>query len=156
DVVISSFLGETATNLRRAFEMANAQACVLFLDEFDALARARTDTSEHNELRRVVNSLLMLIDRYRGRGFLIAASNLEESLDLAVWRRFDDVILFHLPSVQEIRKLIELKTRNFKADFLIEKKASRLRGWSYADVERVCLDATRRSILAGAKVILEA
>src|ERR1700687_5987923 len=89
--IISSFLGETATNIRRLFDVANRNPCVLFLDEFDALARARIVQDEHNELRRVVNSLLMMIDRYRGRGLLIAATNLEESLDNAIWRRFDDI-----------------------------------------------------------------
>ena len=79
DAVIASFLGETASNLRKVFEIANSQSCVLFLDEFDAVARARTDDSEHSELRRVVNSLLMLIDRFHGRGLLIAPSNLERA-----------------------------------------------------------------------------
>jgi SpoVK/Ycf46/Vps4 family AAA+-type ATPase len=55
DAIISSFLGETATNIRKVFESAAGQPCVLFLDEFDGLARARADGSEHNELRRVVN-----------------------------------------------------------------------------------------------------
>jgi len=105
DMIISSFLGETASNLRKVFEAAANQPSVLFLDEFDALARARTDSSEHNELRRVVNSLLQMIDRHRTRGFLIAATNLEESLDTAIWRRFDEVILFDLPKEREIRSL---------------------------------------------------
>jgi SpoVK/Ycf46/Vps4 family AAA+-type ATPase len=74
--IISSFLGETAANIRKLFDGANRHPCVLFLDEFDALARARIVQDEHNELRRVVNSLLMMIDRYRGRGLLIAATNL--------------------------------------------------------------------------------
>jgi SpoVK/Ycf46/Vps4 family AAA+-type ATPase len=59
DVIISSSLGERASNLRRLFEFATRKPCILFLDEFDALARTRTDTAEHNELRRVVNSLLL-------------------------------------------------------------------------------------------------
>jgi len=63
-------------------------------DEFDALARSRDDTGEHNELRRVVNSLLIFIDRIKPKGFLVAATNLDQSLDPAVWRRFDEVIWF--------------------------------------------------------------
>ncbi len=106
DAIISSFLGETATNIRKVFESAASQPCVLFLDEFDA--RARADGSEHNELRRVVNSLLMLIDRFKRKGFLVAATNLEESLDAAIWRRFDEVVIFDLPSQREIKRLCEL------------------------------------------------
>ncbi|MGC2132619.1 MAG: ATP-binding protein, partial [Xanthobacteraceae bacterium] len=104
--IISSFLGETAANIRKLFDGANRHPCVLFLDEFDALARARIVQDEHNELRRVVNSLLMMIDRYRGRGLLIAATNLEESLDNAIWRRFDDVVFFDLPDIAEIHEYL--------------------------------------------------
>ena len=67
DALISSLLGQTATNLRRLFEYASRRPCVFFLDEFDALARSRTDAGEHNELRRVVNSLLGMIERHQGR-----------------------------------------------------------------------------------------
>src|SRR5215204_6558956 len=67
----------TGPNVRKIFEFARKQPCVLFFDEFDALARSRDDTSEHNELRRVVNSLLIFIDRIKPKGFLIAASNLD-------------------------------------------------------------------------------
>jgi len=69
DVIISSFLGETASNLRRLFEFATRKPSILFLDEFDALARTRTDTAEHNELRRVVNSLLLMIERFKRAWF---------------------------------------------------------------------------------------
>ncbi|WP_375786151.1 AAA family ATPase [Bradyrhizobium sp. Pha-3] len=155
DAIISSFLGETATNIRKVFETASEQSCILFLDEFDALARARADGSEHNELRRVVNSLLMLIDRFKGKGFLIAATNLEESLDAAIWRRFDEVVVFDLPSQREIRRLCEIKLKNFPAPFSIAEKAVRLRGMSFADVERICDNAIKRSILKRSKSLLE-
>ncbi|MFO1110691.1 MAG: ATP-binding protein [Bradyrhizobium sp.] len=156
DAIISSFLGETATNIRKVFEAAAEQPCVLFLDEFDALARARSDGSEHNELRRVVNSLLMLIDRYRGVGFLVAATNLEESLDAAIWRRFDEVIVFDLPSHREIRRLVEIKLKNFPVSFRLSEKLAGLRGMSYADIERVCDNAIKTSILKGSKNLIEA
>jgi SpoVK/Ycf46/Vps4 family AAA+-type ATPase len=155
DAIISSFLGETATNIRKVFESAADQACVLFLDEFDALARARADGSEHNELRRVVNSLLMLIDRFKGKGFLIAATNLEASLDSAIWRRFDEVIIFDLPSQREIRKLCSLKLKNFPTPFSVADKVSGLRGMSYADIERICDNAIKRSILRKSKELIE-
>ena len=74
DRLISSYLGETAMNVRKIFEFARKQPCVLLLDEFDALARSRDDAGEHNELRRVVNSLLIFIDRIQPKGFLIAAT----------------------------------------------------------------------------------
>jgi SpoVK/Ycf46/Vps4 family AAA+-type ATPase len=155
DAIISSFLGETATNIRKVFEAASEQSCVLFLDEFDALARARADGAEHNELRRVVNSLLMLIDRFKGRGFLVAATNLEESLDAAIWRRFDEVVVFDLPSWREIKGLCEIKLKNFPAPFSFGEKAAKLKGLSFADIERICDNAIKRSILKRSKTLIE-
>jgi SpoVK/Ycf46/Vps4 family AAA+-type ATPase len=153
--IISSFLGETAANIRKLFDGANRYPCVFFLDEFDALARARVVQDEHNELRRVVNSLLMMIDRYKGRGLLIAATNLQKSLDSAIWRRFDDIIFFDLPDAAEIREFLVIKTRNYLPGFDIKKKAPNLRGLSYADIERICQGAIKRSILKGLTRISE-
>ena len=111
DRLISSYLGETATNVRKIFEFARKQPCALFFDEFDALARSRDDTSEHNELRRVVNSLLIFIDRLRPKGFLIAASNLNQALDPAIWRRFDEVIWFDKPDQPMIERFLKLSLK---------------------------------------------
>jgi SpoVK/Ycf46/Vps4 family AAA+-type ATPase len=148
DGIITTYLGETASNLRRVFDAAVQLPAVLFLDEFDALARARTDALEHNEIRRVVNSLLMMIDRYAGKGLLIAATNLESSIDYAAWRRFDEVLLFERPTLHQIKSTLRLKTRNYPADFEISDYAGRLNGMSFAEIERICLSAIKRSILA--------
>lgn len=75
DTLISSLLGNTAKNLRRIFDYASRQPCVLFLDEFDAIAKARDDTHELGELKRVVNSLLQNMDAYCQNGIMIAATN---------------------------------------------------------------------------------
>lgn len=155
DAVISSFLGETAANLKAVFEAAERRPCVLFFDEFDALARTRTDTSEHNELRRVVNSLLMMIERFQGRGYVIAATNLESTLDAALWRRFDEVIYFEQPSLTRIREMLKLKTQGVSADFDLMCKAEALKGYSYAEIERVVLNAIKSSIMDNRKRIGE-
>ena len=117
DMLISSLLGQTASNLRRLFDYASRQPSILFLDEFDALARSRTDFGEHNELRRVVNSLLGMIDRYKSRGVLVAATNLETSLDEAIWRRFDDVVSFTLPAAEDIAAHLALLFKNYPVNF---------------------------------------
>lgn len=155
DAIIASHLGETATNLRRVFDFAKRRSVVLFLDEFDALARTRTDATEHSEIRRVVNSLLMMIDRFESQSLLIAATNLEQTIDRAIWRRFDDVVIFDRPTVPQIRRLLRIKTRNFSADFDISQYAEKCRGMSYAQVERACLSAIRASILAHRSKISE-
>lgn len=155
DRLISSFLGETASNLRKTFEFARKQPCVLFIDEFDALARARDDATEHNELRRVVNSLLIFIDRIRPRGFLVAASNLETVLDAAVWRRFDEVMWFEKPRRKLIERFLMQKFRNFPCTFEPTLFDARLEGYSYAEIERVCVQAIKVALLDGRKRVTE-
>jgi SpoVK/Ycf46/Vps4 family AAA+-type ATPase len=153
DRLISSYLGETASNIRKIFEFARKQPCVLFLDEFDALARSRDDSSEHNELRRVVNSLLVFIDRIRPRGFLIAATNLEKSLDAAVWRRFDEVIWFEKPDRELIRKFLNSQFKNVELSFDPQTFATRLVGRSYAEIERISMQAIKTAIIEGRREI---
>ena len=87
DSVVSSFLGETAANLRKVFDFATAAPMVVLLDEFDALGKEREDASEHGELLRVVNAVLQMLDAYDGRSLIIAATNHEGMLDSAVWRQ---------------------------------------------------------------------
>jgi len=148
DEIITTYLGATASNLRKVFETAVQTPSVLFLDEFDALARTRTDTTEHNEIRRVVNSLLMMIDRFAGKGLLVAATNLESSIDHAAWRRFDEVMFFDRPTLNQIKSTLRIKTRNFSFTFDIMDYADRLEGMSFAEIERVCVTAIKASILA--------
>lgn len=153
DRLISSYLGETASNIRKIFEFARTHPSVVFLDEFDALARARDNDAEHGELRRVVNSLLVFIDRIQPSGFLIAATNLEGSLDPAIWRRFDEVIWFDLPTKLQVRRFVERKFRNVAVDFDVREEADALVGFSYADIERACLHAIKAPILKRRKTV---
>ncbi|MBS9722357.1 ATP-binding protein [Tianweitania sp. BSSL-BM11] len=147
DSIITTYLGETASNLRQLFEAAATTPTILFLDEFDALGRTRTDASEHSEIRRVVNSLLMLIEEFEGRGIVIAATNLERSIDTAIWRRFDEVVFFKSPTGRQILRLLQIKTRNFEVGIDFEKYLSDLEGMSFAEIERVCMSAIRREIM---------
>jgi SpoVK/Ycf46/Vps4 family AAA+-type ATPase len=155
DVVISSFLGETASNLRRLFEFAASRPCVLFLDELDALARTRADATEHNELRRVVNSLLQMIERFKGPSLIVAATNLPQFLDEALWRRFDDIVLFEAPDEREIVQLLARQFANFPANFDLTTSISKLVGMSYADIERVCVDGVKKAVLKKRKSVSE-
>jgi SpoVK/Ycf46/Vps4 family AAA+-type ATPase len=148
DGIITTYLGETASNLRKVFETISQLPAVLFLDEFDALARARTDAMEHNEIRRVVNSLLMMIDRFSGKGVLIAATNLDSSIDHAAWRRFDEIVLFERPTIHQIKSTLRLKLRNYPIQFEASVYAERLEGMSFAEIERVCVSSIRASILS--------
>jgi SpoVK/Ycf46/Vps4 family AAA+-type ATPase len=155
DQLISSYLGETASNVRKIFEFARKQPCVLFLDEFDAIARSRDDTAEHNELRRVVNSLLIFIDRIQPKGFLVAATNLDSSLDAAIWRRFDEVIWFDKPNAQMVTKYLAQKFKNVKTSFDPDAHKAELDGYSYAEIERVCIQSIKSAVIDKRKVVDE-
>lgn len=155
DRLISSYLGETATNVRKIFEFARKQPSVLFFDEFDALARARDESGEHNELRRVVNSLLIFIDRIQPKGFLIAATNLDQSLDPAIWRRFDEVIWFDRPNQAMIRRFLRMRFKNVTAAFDPVSRVADLEGHSYAELERISIQAMKSAVIDNRKEVRE-
>jgi Cdc6-like AAA superfamily ATPase len=118
DAMVSSYLGETATNLREVFETAAANPCLLFIDECDALAKSREDAQEVGEIKRVVNTFLQLLDEYEvSNGLLIAATNLTKFLDEAVWRRFDDVIEVPKPTDPEIRTILKQTLASVEVGF---------------------------------------
>lgn len=151
DAVVSSYLGETAANLRKVFDFAAANAAVVLFDEFDALAKERADEAEHGELRRVVNAVLQMMDAYVGRSVLIAATNHELMLDLAVWRRFEEVLLFEPPNLDQLRLLLSLKLRGVRREFEIEDAnlTAMFKGMTHADVERVLRRGIKDMVLAG-------
>lgn len=148
DAVVSSYLGETASNLRRIFEYADKAPLVVLFDEFDALGRSRSDAAEHGEMKRVVTSFLQMTDRYSGPSLILAATNHANLLDSALWRRFDDVLTFNLPTVHEIRRLLRLRLRPVRHSGLnIESLASSLRGLPHAAIEKFVWDARRNALL---------
>ena len=150
DAIVSSFLGETAANLRRVLEEARASQWVVAFDEFDALGRQRNDPTEHGEIKRVVSSFLQMLERFDGPSILIAATNHEKLLDDALWRRFDDVIEFRRPTVAQIRLLLRQRLARVPSRHpRVEEAASRLRGLPHAAAEYAVWDAYRSQLVAG-------
>jgi AAA+ superfamily predicted ATPase len=151
DAVVSSYLGETAANLRKVFDFAAANAAIVLFDEFDALAKERADEHEHGELRRVVNAVLQMMDAYVGHSVLIAATNHEGMLDVAIWRRFEEVLLFEPPNREQLHHLLALKLRGVRRDFEAEdaKVTALFKGMTHADVERVLRRAIKDMVLLG-------
>ena len=151
DSLISSYLGTTAKNIRTLFEFAQKMPCVLFLDEFDAIAKARDDSNELGELKRVVNSLLQNVDAMSSDSLLLAATNHEQLLDSAVWRRFDYKLEIELPDMDAIVQMIDLFTNN--AMELSQKEKCELavafNGLSGADIEEVIKKAVRNAVIHG-------
>lgn len=155
DSVISSFLGETASNLRKVFDYVSQNPVVALFDEFDALAKDRGDAADHGELKRSVNAVLQMIDGYRGDSVLIATTNYESLLDHAVWRRFDEVLRFEPPNLEQIKRLLALKLSGVRREFEVDDHgiASMFKGLSHADIERVLRRAVKEMILSGREFV---
>lgn len=152
DTLISSFLGSTAKNIRSLFDHAASRPCVLFLDEFDAFAKARDDQHELGELKRVVVSLLQNIDALPENTILLAATNHQGLLDPAVWRRFAYRLKITLPNKELRCSLIE----QFLGDFCpknVKRVADATEGMSGATIQQSCKTAIRNAILLGQKQI---
>lgn len=151
DSVISSFLGETASNLRKTFDYIAQNPVVALFDEFDALAKDRGDSADHGELKRSVNAVLQMMDSYRGESILIATTNYETLLDKAVWRRFDEVVRFEMPTTDQIKRLLAVKLSGIRRNFEPDESqiASLFKGMSHADIERVLRRAVKDMILSG-------
>lgn len=157
DSVISSYLGETASNLRQVLDFVSSMPMVVLFDEFDALAKERADSADHGELKRVVNAFLQLLDAYSGKSLLIAATNHEGILDTAVWRRFDEVLAFEPPNLEQLKRLLQCKLRGTRRDFSSEGNeiTSLFKGMVHADVERVLRRAIKDMLLSGKEFLNE-
>lgn len=147
--IIGSYLGETASRLQKVFDVARSRKCVIFLDEFETLGKERGDTRETGEIKRVVSSLLLQIDRIPSHTVVITASNHPELLDRAVWRRFQVKIQLPVPTsdqrVRFIKKFEERTGFSFKMPY--ETLSDKLAAISFSEIEEFCIDVLRRCIL---------
>jgi len=151
DNLIGSYLGETASRLQKVFEVARTRNCVLFFDEFETLGKERGDTKETGEIKRVVSSLLLQIDKLPSHTIVITASNHPELLDRAVWRRFQISVELPNPTKAERVTFIEKFEKNtgFSFQRSIPGIADKLKDSSFSGIEDFCVDVLRKSILHG-------
>lgn len=154
--IFSSYLGETAVNLKKIFDYIKRGEWIILFDEFDAIAKDRSSKNEHGEIQRLVNSLLQLIDNHQNDSILIAATNHESLLDSAVWRRFDEVILFEKPDHNLRCLLLKKYLSSMRYTNLdIDQFASHLKGATGSDIERISHSAIKSAILNNEKVLKE-
>ncbi|MDO4537287.1 MAG: ATP-binding protein [Coriobacteriales bacterium] len=149
DKLITKYLGETSARLRQIFEtIANNRAVYLF-DEFDAIGADRGRDNEVGEMRRILNSFLQFIEADTSESIIIAATNNKKILDQALFRRFDDVMHYELPTVDEVRRIVENRTGAYDPAFAIsDTTAAELSQLCQADITRLCEDAMKESLLS--------
>jgi len=147
--VMSSYLGKSGNNLRNVLEYAKSHPCVLFLDEIDAIAKKRSDESDVGELKRLVTIMLQEIEEWPSHGLLIAATNHPELVDPALWRRFDFVVKFPLPSLQQTREAVEYFLGSDIDEFkeFIDVLSKSLKGGSYSDIKKEVVSLRKKRIL---------
>lgn len=155
DSIISSFLGETAANLRKVFDYIEHGTWTVLFDEFDIIGKNRNDNHEHGEIKRVVNNFLQMVDNFKGDSIVFAATNHQNMLDPAIWRRFDDVIYYELPGFENRKILFEqyLKPINKSQDIDIAMAAKKSENLSPADIKMIAEEAIKSTIINSKKVL---
>ncbi len=148
DSLITKFMGETAAKLRQVFDAIADIRGVYFFDEFDAIGTQRGTANDVGEIRRVLNSFLQMIEHDHSNSLIIAATNHPEVLDSALFRRFDDVVEYHLPTPSQALDLIRSRLgsfapKPFKKDGLVEQAD----GLSYAEICRAVNESIKDSIM---------
>jgi SpoVK/Ycf46/Vps4 family AAA+-type ATPase len=103
----------------------------------------------------VVNSLLIFIDRIQPKGFVVAATNLDQSLDPAIWRRFDEVVWFDRPDQRMIARFLKMRFKNVATAFDPHVHLAALEGYAYAELERLCIQAIKAAIIDKRKTVRE-
>lgn len=148
DRLITRFMGETAAKLRMIFDAIAQTRAVYLFDEFDSIGSERGLANDVGEIRRVVNSFLMMVEQDASDSLIVAATNHPEILDRALFRRFDDRIEYHLPTVDEIKQALKTKLASRK---LVKPQWARLAkiadGLNYADITRAVEDAIKHALI---------
>lgn len=156
EAIISSYLGESATNLKSLFESIKSFPCVLLLDEFDFIAKARSSTGQDvGEMHRLVNLLLNLLEDYKAPGILVATTNLEGVIDHALFRRFDEIIEMPKPGHDQILKILKqtLSSISIAKEINWDKLINSMEGVSSATVVKIANDAAKLAVINGEKVV---
>lgn len=147
DSLISSYLGSTSKNIRSLFDYANNNPCVLFLDEFDALAKVRDDKFEMGELKRVVVGLLQNIDRLNNDVVFLGATNHPHLLDNAIWRRFTYKVQIDEPNLETRKKLFQQFIKGKLSAEEIIQLSSLTEHFSGAELRQLCESSLRRFLI---------
>nr|WP_278249197.1 ATP-binding protein [Photorhabdus stackebrandtii] len=149
DALITKFMGETASKLRQVFDAIADIRGVYFFDEFDVIGSQRSLANDVGEIRRVLNSFLQMIEQDTSNSIIIAATNHPEILDYALFRRFDDVIEYHLPTLEQALNLIKSRLGSFTPKpFCKNGLEKHVLGLSYAEICRAVDESIKDAIMS--------
>jgi SpoVK/Ycf46/Vps4 family AAA+-type ATPase len=148
DTLISRYLGESLSKLRLIFDAAERHRAVYLFDEFDSIGYTRDSGGDVGEMRRVLNSFLVFIEKLRSNSLIIAATNYGQRLDNALFRRFDDLVEFGLPEPAQARETVSRLLRTVDKERLEWKKIDpATKGLSYAEITRACEEAIKEMLI---------
>jgi SpoVK/Ycf46/Vps4 family AAA+-type ATPase len=148
DALITKFMGETAAKLRQVFDAISDVRGVYFFDEFDAIGSQRGLANDVGEIRRVLNSFLQLIEQDNSHSLIVAATNHAEILDYALFRRFDTVIKYHLPTSDQIKVLLRSRLGAFLSRDMSETRLSRsAEGLSFSDIAKAIDESIKDAVM---------
>lgn len=152
--LITRFMGETAAKLRLVFDSMSATRGVYFFDEFDAIGARRGERNDVGEIRRVLNSFLQFLEKDESEGLIVAATNHPELLDPALFRRFDDVIHYDLPTPEIATRIMRTRLSAFRtAEVDWARATAKSKGLSQAEIARAADEAAKRAVLDDRKSI---
>jgi len=156
DGLITKYMGETAAKLRQIFDATDRTRGVYFFDEFDAIGSQRGLSNDVGEIRRILNSFLMMIEQDSSHSLIVAATNHPEILDHALFRRFDDVLHYELPDEAHIASVLKSRLGRVSAKGVSWKRLAGLAtGLSYAEVSRATDEAFKDVLIDGREEISE-
>lgn len=147
DKMVTKYMGETSAKLRQVFDLIEKKQGVYLFDEFDAIGGERSRDNDVGEMRRVLNSFLQFIERDKSDSLIIAITNNKALLDQALFRRFDDVILYHLPDENEKLALLKNRLYQFSKKIKFNELLPNINGLSHAEISLACIDAIKEMVL---------
>lgn len=154
DGLITKFMGETAAKLRQVFDAMTATRGVYLFDEFDAIGGDRSRRNDVGEMRRVLNSFLQFLEADNSDSLILAATNHQDLLDSALFRRFDDVICYDLPEPDQVEHLVKNLLNVFDLSNVDWERVRRAAyGLSNAEVARASMEAAKSVVLQDRDVI---
>lgn len=148
DRLVTKYLGETSAKLRQIFSMIRERPGVYLFDEFDAIGTQRGSDNDVGEMRRVLNALLQFIEGDESSSLIVAATNSLSSLDIALFRRFDDVLHYGKPEAPQIEALVSNRLNVFLGDYSLNPVVRAAKGLSHAEITQACDDAIKDAVLS--------